>query len=36
MVTYDDLDILAIQWIGLCMAAWLLIFTADALLRKKK
>lgn len=36
MVTYDDLDVLAIQWMGLCMAAMVLFFAADALLRKKK
>lgn len=35
MVTYDDLDILALQWLGLFMAALVLITMADTLLRKK-
>jgi hypothetical protein len=35
MVTYDDLDILALQWLGLCMAALFLFAAADTLLRKK-
>lgn len=35
MVTYDDLDILALQWLGLFMAALVLITMADSLLRKK-
>lgn len=35
MVTYDDLDIFALQWLGLFMAALVLITMADTLLRKK-